>query len=215
MSDATAPRPAIAVHPLTAERWPDLAALFGPRGATGGCWCMWWRLSRAEFQRQKGEGNRAAFQQLVETGEPPGLLAYVDGVPAAWCAVQPREAYPALDRSRILRPVDGCPVWSVTCFFVAKRFRRLGLTAALVQAAIAFAAAHGARMIEAYPVEPRSPELPAVFAFTGISSAFAAAGFVEAVRRSPTRPLMRYDLQATRPKKEDDDGPHLRQQALP
>ena len=83
-------------HPLTPDRWHDLEALFGARGACGGCWCMWWRLTRAEFDRQKGDGNRAAFRQLVESGTVAGVLAYDRHDPAGWCAIQPRNAYPAL-----------------------------------------------------------------------------------------------------------------------
>lgn len=69
------------IRPLTPERWPDLELLFGPRGACGGCWCMTPRLTRAEYQNQKGEGNHAAFKELVSSGEARGILAYHDEVP--------------------------------------------------------------------------------------------------------------------------------------
>lgn len=115
-------------HPLTPDRFCHLERLFGPRGACGGCWCMWWRLSRSQFAEGKGEGNRLALRRLVEEDEVPGLLAYAQGEPVAWCALGPREAYPALERSRVLKRVDDAAVWSVVCFFVAKPFRRRGLT---------------------------------------------------------------------------------------
>lgn len=181
----------VQIHPLTPDRWADLETLFGPRGAVGGCWCMWWRLPRTEFERMKGAGNRRAFQAVVEAGDPPGLLAYVDGQPAGWCAVAPREQYGALERSRVLKRVDEQPVWSITCFFVARPFRGRGLTVRLLEAATAHAAARGARIVEGYPVEPASPQAPPVFAFTGLASAFRKAGFVEVLRRSDTRPIMR------------------------
>src|SRR5260370_41637236 len=95
----------ITFWPATAERWPELEALFGPRGACAGCWDMWWRLSRAEVDRLKGESNRDAFRALVAAGVVPGVLAYVGEQPAGWCAIQPRATYPALERSRALRPV--------------------------------------------------------------------------------------------------------------
>ncbi|TAN52584.1 MAG: GNAT family N-acetyltransferase, partial [Betaproteobacteria bacterium] len=101
-------------HPLTPQRWDDVQALFGPRGACGGCWCMWWKLPRAQFARQKGDGNRRAFRRIVKAGTVPGILAYADGQPIGWCAVEPRAAYPALARSRVLAPLDDRPVWSVT-----------------------------------------------------------------------------------------------------
>jgi len=111
-------------YPLTPQRWSDLETLFGERGATGGCWCMWWRLKRSQFDRQKGEGNKQAFKQIVETEMKPGILAYHDGQPVAWCAIQPRTAYPVLERSRNLKRIDEQPVWSITCFFVGKSLRR-------------------------------------------------------------------------------------------
>jgi GNAT superfamily N-acetyltransferase len=179
-------------HPLTAQRWSDLETLFGQRGACGGCWCMWWKLTRAQFQKQKGAANKRAFRKIVQSGETPGILAYADGQPAGWCAVAPREVYPALERSRILKPVDDQPVWSVVCFFVAKPFRRRGLTVKLLRAAVTHAIQHGAQIIEGYPVEPSKTPAPDVLLYTGLASAFRQAGFVEVLRRSKTRPMMRY-----------------------
>jgi GNAT superfamily N-acetyltransferase len=179
------------IQPATPARWPDLEALFGARGACGGCWCMVWRLPRREFEQGKGDENRAALARLVASGAQPGLLAYLGGQPIGWCAVGPRAWYPALERSRLLKPVDDTPVWSVSCLFVARPYRRRGVTTQLLRAAVAHAAQHGARMVEGYPVEPRSAEMPPVFAWTGVASAFAAAGFVEVARRSETRPIMR------------------------
>ena len=78
MSWTSEARPEVECHPLTAERWGDLINLFGPRGATGGCWCMYWRLPRAQFTAQKGEGNKQAFRDIVAGGEMVGLLAAVE-----------------------------------------------------------------------------------------------------------------------------------------
>ncbi len=190
--------PELAMHPLTPERWPDLAALFGERGASGGCWCMWWRLPRSHFEAQKGAGNKRAFQVIVEAGDGPGILAYADGQPVGWCAIAPREEYPALARSRVLRRVDDMPVWSVTCLFVAKPFRRRGVSVRLLCAAIEYARSRGAWIVEGYPVEPHSnsPVMPDAFVWTGLASAFQEAGFTEVLRRSETRPIMRYVLQS-------------------
>ncbi len=178
---------------LTPDRWADLEALFGPRGASGGCWCMWWRSPRSEFNALKGDGNRAAFRSVVESGAPPGVLVYAGDRPVGWCAIAPREHYPGLARSRILKPVDDQPVWSVTCFFIAKGWRRRGLAVRLLRAAVAFAQEHGARIVEGYPVESRQ-DMPAVFAWIGMASTFRRAGFVEVARRSETRPIMRLTL---------------------
>jgi GNAT superfamily N-acetyltransferase len=185
------------IHPLTEERWPDLEALFGKNGACGGCWCMFWRLRGSDFERQKGEPNRQALHGLVHGGQVPGLLAYSEGKPVGWIAVEPREAYPRLERSRTLKPLDEQPVWSVTCFFVARPFRRQGVTVELLRAAAEHARRHGARIVEGYPVEPKKGEAPDVFVYTGVPGAFRKAGFTEAARRSETRPVFRRVLDPT------------------
>lgn len=185
------------VHPLTPDRWPVLEQLFGERGAVGGCWCMWFRLKRSVFEQQKGEGNRSALKAIVDSGEVPGLLAYRDGQPIAWCSVGPREAYPVLGRSRILKPVDDQPVWSVVCFVVAKSYRRQGVSVRLLRSAVEYAKRHGAKIVEGYPVESKKEITPDVFAHTGLAAAFRKAGFTEVARRSETRPIMRYYVEET------------------
>jgi GNAT superfamily N-acetyltransferase len=180
-------------HPLTPKNWKDLANLFGPRGACAGCWCMYWRLGRSLWEKGKGDGNRRAFQRLVSSGAPTGVLAYHGDKPVGWCGVAPREHYPALSRSRILRPVDSAPVWSVTCFYVARGYRRSGLSAKLLTAAAGYAQSRNAAIVEGYPHDPRS-EMADAFAWTGLLSVFRGAGFEEVARRSPTRPVMRLKL---------------------
>ena len=154
---------------------------------------MYWRRSAAEYDQGKGQGNRDALRRLVAGGATPGLLAYAGGAPVGWCAVGPRETYPRLERARVLKRIDDRPVWSVVCLFVAKDCRRRGVSVALLEAAAAFAASRGARMLEGYPVEPRGA-MPDAFAWTGTAAAFRAAGFREAARGSPTRPIMRRAL---------------------
>jgi GNAT superfamily N-acetyltransferase len=152
---------------------------------------MWWRLSRSAWTKQKGAGNRRAFRRIVESGDPPGILAYDGGKPVGWCAIGPREIYPVLERSRTLKRVDEQPVWSVTCFFVARPYRRKGITAKLLTAAVKYARTRGAKLIEGYPVAPRKGSIPDAFAWTGLVGAFEEAGFVEVARRSPSRPIVR------------------------
>jgi GNAT superfamily N-acetyltransferase len=183
-------------NPLTANRWEDLEELFGERGASGGCWCMWWRLKRSEFERQKGEGNRLALKRIVDSGEIPGILAYDAELhqPAGWCSVAPREHFPVLERSRVLGRIDEKPVWSIVCLFVGKPFRRRGLTEGLIDAAVRHVRESGGKIVEGYPVEPKKDQMPDVFAWTGLASSFRKAGFREQLRRSETRPIMRYEI---------------------
>ena len=182
-------------HPLTAQRWQDLEMLFGRRGACAGCWCMYWRLSRLEFSNGAGEGNRNALHKLVDSGAVPGLLAYSAGQPVGWISVAPRPDFPVLMRSRILKPVDEQPVWSIVCFFVAKSARRQGITIHLLNEAVHFAAEHGAKIVEGYPIDPSTDQYPDAFAYIGTASAFRQAGFKEIMRRSEKRPIMRYFIE--------------------
>ncbi len=185
-------------HPLTPPRWPDLEQLFGPRGACGGCWCMWWRRSAREFARDKGPRNQRALRDLVQSGTEPGILAYDGDAPVGWCALAPRQDYPRLLGSRILAPVDDRPVWSITCLFVARTHRRQGLSVALLKAALEYARKRGAMTVEGYPFEPRTADAPPAFVWTGVTSAYRAAGFREVARRSRSRPIMRKNLRPAR-----------------
>lgn len=180
-------------RPVTAERWDDLEALFGPRGACGGCWCMSWRLAKGDFDRGKGDPNRSALRAIIDTGEVPGLLAYADGDPIGWCSVAPRERFPRLEQHRTLKRLDHQPVWSIVCLFVAKPHRRHGVSVALLRAAVEYARGEGARIVEGYPTEPGKP-LPDPFVWTGLVSAFRDAGFAEVARPARTRPVMRRQL---------------------
>lgn len=180
-------------HPLTPERWGDLERLFGPHGAYGGCWCMWWRLSRAEFNRQSGAERKAGLKALVDAGQVPGILAYVGDEPVAWVAIGPRPDFAPLERSRTLKRVDDQPAWAIVCFFIARPYRGRGLMTELIRGAVAYATAQGAPIVEAYPVDTRGGTVPgSTQGYMGLISAFRRAGFVEVARRTPRQPVMRY-----------------------
>ncbi|HPI32529.1 MAG TPA: GNAT family N-acetyltransferase [candidate division Zixibacteria bacterium] len=184
---------ALTFHPLTPERWGDFEALFGVRGACGGCWCMYWRLFRLAFSIGKGEGNRRAMQKLVRAGTEPGILAYDGERPVGWCAVAPREEYVRLTAARTLKPIDTQPVWSIVCLFVDKGYRRRNVSTELIRAAAAFACARGARIVEGYPYDYRGrvKHQPPPFVYTGLIQAFERAGFVEVARPSKSRAIVR------------------------
>jgi GNAT superfamily N-acetyltransferase len=180
--------------PVTIAEWPDLEALFSEHGVQNGCWCMYWRIPRQECQRNYGAGNKQFLKQIVESGQVPGILAYHEGKPVGWCSVASRETFPVVLRSPTLKPIDDRPVWAITCFFVSKPYRRGGLTHLLIQAAIEYAQAHGARLIEAYPIDVHAKSIE-YERYSGLTTTFEKLGFKEACRRSERRPIMRYEIQ--------------------
>jgi GNAT superfamily N-acetyltransferase len=172
------------VRPVGRNGFADIAALFGPNGASSGCWCMWWRVTGKEWSDRGRDGNRAAFEAVVRSGQPAGLLAYSDGTPVGWCAVAPRTAYPRLLRSPTLKlaDLDDPGVWSVTCFFINRYHRRAGVSRALLTAAVGYAAGKGATAVEGYPVDTSGDRRPAGDLFTGTVGLFAGCGFTEYAR---------------------------------
>jgi GNAT superfamily N-acetyltransferase len=164
---------------VTAACLGDLERLFGPNGASSGCWCMWWRVSATQWAERSGDGNHTAFVSTVDSGEPVGLLAYAGDEPVGWVAVAPRSRYPRLLRSTTLglQPADEPGVWSVTCFYIHRRHRRAGVAATLLPAAVEYAAAQGARVVEGYPVDTGGARRACAELFTGTVALFRGAGF--------------------------------------
>ena len=128
----------------------------------------------------------------MKQGPPPGLLAFYEGLPVGWCQVTPRDSLPWLDRTWRLKRVDDIPVWCISCLYVRKGYRKKGVTSALIAAAVARARSAGAPCVEAYPLDAK---LTPSASGTGYASTFARAGFKVVCRRTPPRPMMRYDLQ--------------------
>ena len=177
------------VHPVTAERWPDLVELFEQRGPRGGhrnvpaygCWCMY----RRDRALKHGTPKKRAMGMLVRAGREPGLLAYRDGQPVGWVSVAPREDFGALLRSPQYRPSDEDEgVWSIVCFTIDKPVRREGLAGALLEAAVAHACRRGASAVEGYAhvSDPRD--------YMGSRDLFLAHGFTP-VRDANKRVVVR------------------------
>jgi GNAT superfamily N-acetyltransferase len=184
----------IEVHPVTPDRWDDLVGLAGERGFWSGCWCMWWRLTNQELAQQSEPQARAALQRLVAEGQQPGLLAYRDGEPVGWVSVAPREQYRRIEHSTKLSPVDQRPAWAVVCIYVPRQHRHTGVVSALVDAAADHAKAHGAKLLEAYPLDPQAgAKVTGARRATGTLAVFDRAGFVEVARRGG-RPIVRKQL---------------------
>ena len=179
--------------PATAGRWKDLETLFGPNGACAGCWCMWFRLPRRDLVIGKGAGNKRALHKLVRRRVAPGILAYAGDQPIGWVALAPREEYVRLAASRTLKPIDAQPVWSVSCFFIARPYRGRGVMTQLIEAVAGFARKRGATLLEGYPTNPKG-KTSDTFLYTGTRGAFVRAGFGEAARPSKAALIMRRAL---------------------
>jgi GNAT superfamily N-acetyltransferase len=183
----------LTIRPLTPDLWPALEDLFGAIGACNGCWCMYGRIGSA-YRKRPREENKTDFRDIVMRGPSPGLLAFDGDVPVGWCQLTPRSALPWLDRNWRLKPVDDEPVWSLSCLYVRKGYRRRGVTSRLIAAAIEAARRAQAPALEAHPFDA---EVSPSASGSGYASTFARAGFVEVARRTPARPIMRYELEGT------------------
>ena len=185
----------LTVQALTADLWPALEDLFGKWGASNGCWCMYWRLGGA--YRGRREENKRALRNIVRGGLPPGLLAFDGDLAVGWCQLTPRDAIPWLDHMWWFQRVDALPVWSISCFFVRRSYRRQRVMTHLIFAALQATKRAGAAALEAYPIDSDVANSTSNI-FTGTASTFAHAGFREVARRAPARPIMRHDLKAIR-----------------
>ncbi|HNS12716.1 MAG TPA: GNAT family N-acetyltransferase [Bacteroidia bacterium] len=180
-------------EPLNRSNWNKFTALFGERGACGSCWCMSFRLSKSEFEEGKlNDGNKDSMKQLVLEKKPTGILAIYEGEAIGWCAFAPREDFIKLERSRVHRRIDDKAVWSIPCFFIDKRFRKIGLSVALLKGVIKYAGENKIKIIEAYPTIPTKEPLPDTFAWIGLFKSFKRAGFKIVDRSSKNRPMVRY-----------------------
>jgi GNAT superfamily N-acetyltransferase len=180
-------------EPLTKNNWNKFVELFGTKGACGNCWCMSFRLNKTDFDEGKvHDGNKNAMKNLVWNNQPTGLLGFFEDIPIAWCAFAPREDFLKLGKSRVHKRIDNKTVWSVPCTFIAKDFRRQGVSVALLKALIKYAEETGIKIIEAYPTIPTQERLPDAFAWIGLYKSFERAGFEIVDRTSKNRPMVRY-----------------------
>jgi GNAT superfamily N-acetyltransferase len=182
----------LAIRPLTPDLWPALEDLFGKSGASNGCWCMYWRLG-PEYRKRPRERNKADLRRIVRRGPPPGLLAFDGEIAVGWCQLTPRADVPWLDRARGIGRVDEVPVWSVSCFYIRRGYRRRGVMSALIAAAVKAAKRGRAPALEAYPIDVSAPQSSSNL-YTGTAAAFARAGFKTVARPQPSRPIMRHAL---------------------
>jgi GNAT superfamily N-acetyltransferase len=185
---------------LTPALWPALEALFGPNGACGGCWCMWWRIEAGErYEDVKGPEAKRRFERLVAEGRAHGILAFAGDEPVGWCAFERRVDLPRLDRSPSLRVADADRVWSLPCFYIKAAWRGRGVASALLREAERALVRRNADVAEAYPVKPAADgKVPGPWAWTGVPGLFEAAGFERHIARAKGKQIYRKQLRATR-----------------
>lgn len=190
----------IEVHPATADRFDDVAAVLAPKNPQAqACWCLSYRLPTSEFRALAGPDQQGRLRRYAEEGTPPGVVAYVDGEAAGWCSVSPRASHHRLRSSRTIPAVDDVPVWSVVCLVIRPQFRRQGLARHLLDGAVDYARSAGAPALEAYPVDTDGGRISSSLAYVGTTALFESAGFervVETASKSggKTRWLMRRSL---------------------
>lgn len=190
--------PEITIAEARPDRFDDAVHALTGGGDGASCSCQWMTLSNAEWNSTGGDERRELFHAEVAAGPPPGLIAYVDGDAAGWVRVGPRTAQGRVPRMQLVKsspePIDDDSVWAITCFVVRKEHRRIGLNAALIEAAVEFARQHGARVIEGYPIDLDAKKVSSNALFHGSLSTFLAAGFAEVARKAPNRPLVSLTL---------------------
>ncbi|MFF1383061.1 GNAT family N-acetyltransferase [Arthrobacter sp. NPDC058288] len=184
--------------------WPDVERLFGVRGQPSRCWCRFFALTGSDWNKSTPSERKHQLQAKFDAGAPaPGVLAFRDGSPVGWCAVEPRDCYPRILRSKVLKAAGPAaphgtggkpegPVWSVSCFVVAPGHRRSGVAAALLRAAVGHAVSHGAGIVEGYPVDPAlRPKAGPADLYHGTLKLFLGAGFEVASDAVPGRAVVR------------------------
>ncbi len=195
------PVASLEIQPATEDRWPDVVTVMGTRGDPAGCWCQYFHLrGRAWSEATPSSLRERLHTQVTAGGVPPGLLAYSDGDPVGWCQVGPKRGFPRLAASKSSVAPAGEPdpdgLWAITCFVVPVGRRRRGVARGLLDGAVEHATAHGARVLEAYPVDSAAKaRVSSAELFHGPLSMFEQAGFVEVRRPLPGRAVVRIDVQ--------------------
>jgi ribosomal protein S18 acetylase RimI-like enzyme len=196
-----AEQPGSSAGPITtaAAQWPDVERLFGVRGEPSRCWCRFFALTGQEWTASAPVQRKSQLRRKFDGGAPaPGVLAFRAGTAVGWCAVEPRECYPRILRSKVLAasPATAGPPgekpWSVSCFVVAPDQRRQGVARALLGAAVEHAFSHGATVVEGYPVDPAlRPKAGPADLYHGTLGLFLAAGFRVVSDAVPGRAVVR------------------------
>jgi GNAT superfamily N-acetyltransferase len=192
----------IEVVPATPAVFDEVERALTGGGDGASCQCQWWTLQAKEFRDTPPPERERLLAGELAASPPPGLIARVDGEAAGWVRVGPRTRQPRLARTRAFSPSpepwDDESVWAVTCFSIRKEFRGRGVMTALLDGAVSLARSHGARVVEAYPLDPTVQKIPTNDLYLGVLSVFLGAGFTEVARSHPHRAVVSLDLSGDR-----------------
>jgi GNAT superfamily N-acetyltransferase len=193
---------AVVVQRVDEVPWADAEKVFGTRGDPSTCWCQFFKVTNADWKQLDGPTCAALLGGQVQDarenpGKPtPGLIAYQDGEPVGWVAVEPRTSYPTALRGKVItggssEAANDGSVWAVVCFVVRVGFRRRGIAGALLAAAVVHARKCGARVLEGYPVDVDEREkVSSADLYHGTLTIFEAEGFTVTARPVPGRALV-------------------------
>jgi GNAT superfamily N-acetyltransferase len=183
---------ALTICPVTRDRWDDFNSLFEGRGGPKTCWCMIWRAFESTAGLTDKAARKAAMKQRISSNAPVGLIGYFGGAAAAWCSIAPRMTFKKTLGGQVDSAEDEQAIWSLTCFFVKRELRGRGISAQLIKAAEDHARDNGAKIIEAYPVDPESPS----YRFSGFVGMFEERGFEKVGTAGSRRNVFRKNLPA-------------------
>jgi GNAT superfamily N-acetyltransferase len=150
---------------------------------------MAWRPLPGDRAKASNAVRKNSMKRIVNAGTPVGIMAYEGETPVGWCSIAPRATHTPLGGEEYEGVAEG-KVWSLVCFFVPRARRGQGLGRQLLAAALKTARKHGARVVEAYPVDPDSPS----YRFMGFVANFEQAGFTETGRAGKRRHVMHLRL---------------------
>lgn len=177
--------------PLTVQNWTDFETVMGEKGGSAGCWCMWNRLEKREFEEGKGETNKCRMKELVKE-KVTGIILYYEDEPVGWLSIIERNEAVIFNRSKVLERVDDLPVVSISCIYTRKKYTGKGIAEELLKAVIEYAHKTGVAVLEGYPIDTQGKKTISNFVYTGFYSTYVKVGFEEVARRSESKPIMRY-----------------------
>jgi GNAT superfamily N-acetyltransferase len=198
------PESDVSVVPANEASWDDLQAVFG-RGGAAKCQCQRIKVGDGAWYDMPVEERAHRLREETDCDNPTaditsGMVAFLDGAPVGWVAIEPRANYRRLRGSSVpwtgrTEDPDDPDVWAIVCFAIRTGYRGQGLTRPLTKAAVEYARAHGAKAVEGYPIVPKPGQTVSWGEMNvGSRNTFVAAGFRDVSHPTTRRVVMRLDL---------------------